>query len=119
MTISEKKLRICGKGHRYYKSSECPTCPICEQGLKPDTGFLSLLSNPARRALEYEGVTTLQKLSAFTELEILQLHGIGPRSIPILRDALQSEGLAFKPGSRTKRKKVNAEESPELEDQHE
>ncbi|MGZ7440178.1 Rpn family recombination-promoting nuclease/putative transposase [Paenibacillus sp. TH7-28] len=112
LAISEKKLRICDKGHRYYKSSDCPTCPICEQGLKPDTGFLSLLSNPARRALEHEGITTLQKLSAFTELEILQLHGIGPRSIPVLREALQTEGLAFKSGSSIKRKEVDTEEKP-------
>jgi predicted RecB family nuclease len=97
MNNSQKTLRVCEKGHRYYKSSDCPTCPTCEQELKPDTGFLSLLSNPARQALEHEGITTLQKLSSFTEREILRLHGMGPRSMPILRDALQSQGLLFKP----------------------
>lgn len=95
-TGSQKTLRTCEKGHRYYKSSDCPTCPTCEQEAKPDTGFLSLLANPARRALEHEGITTLQKLSSFTEREILRLHGMGPRSMPILRDALQAQGLSFK-----------------------
>jgi len=99
MTTSQKTLRTCDKGHQYYKSSDCPTCPICEEEKKPDTGFLSLLSNPARRALEHEGITTLQKLAGFTEREILRLHGMGPRSIPILRDALLSQGLAFKPAN--------------------
>jgi hypothetical protein len=96
MPTSQKTLRTCDKGHQYYKSSDCPTCPVCEQELKPDTGFLSLLSSPARRALEHNGITTLQKLSTFTECEILRLHGMGPRSIPILKNALQSQDLAFK-----------------------
>ena len=97
MTPSPRTLRTCERGHHYYKSSECPTCPTCEQEAKPRSGFLSLLSNPARRALEHEGITTLHKLSAFTERDILRLHGMGPRSIPVLREALQSQGLTFKP----------------------
>jgi len=96
MTNSSKTLRVCDKWHRYYKNNDCPTCPTCEQELKPDTGFLLLLPNPARRALEHEGITTLEKLSSYTEREILQLHGMGPRSMPILRDALLSQGLSFK-----------------------
>jgi len=56
MTSSNKSLRTCAKGHKYYKSSDCPTCPICEKELKPATGFLSILSAPARRALENNGI---------------------------------------------------------------
>jgi len=104
MTASQKTLRTCDNGHQYYKSSDCPTCPTCENELKPDTGFLSLLSNPARRALEHEGITSLQKLASYTEHEILRLHGMGPRSIPILQDALRAQGLAFKPAVNTKGK---------------
>jgi len=92
----EKTLRTCPKGHQYYKSTDCPTCPICEKESKPKEGFLSLLSNPARRALEHEQITTLKKLSKFTETEILSLHGIGPASMPALRNALKKEGLSFK-----------------------
>lgn len=58
--------------------------------------FLALLSNPARRALEHQGITTLQELAKYSEREILQLHGIGPSSMPKLRGALQSQGLSFK-----------------------
>jgi len=96
MTTSKKSLRTCNKGHKYYKSSDCPTCPICEQERKPDDGFLSLLSAPARRALENNGVTSLEQLSNFSESEILQFHGMGPASLPKLRTALQTNGLAFK-----------------------
>lgn len=96
MATTDKELRTCNKGHKYYKSSDCPTCPRCEQEKKPDSGFLSLLSAPARRALEHNEVTTLQKLSEFSEKEILKLHGIGPASLPILRSSLEGEGLSFK-----------------------
>ncbi|MFC6331983.1 RNA polymerase alpha subunit C-terminal domain-containing protein [Paenibacillus septentrionalis] len=99
----ENKMRICSNGHKYYKSSDCPNCPKCEQEKKPDIGFLSRLSNPARHALEHKGITTLHKLSTFTEREILQLHGMGPRSMPILKEALQSQDLAFKPEEKSKR----------------
>lgn len=88
--------RTCPNGHTYYKSSDCPTCPVCEQERKPKAGFLSLLSSPARRALEHEGITTVQQLSNFTEKEILKLHGMGPASLPKLRAALEMEGLSFK-----------------------
>ncbi|WP_432363060.1 RNA polymerase alpha subunit C-terminal domain-containing protein [Sporosarcina sp. UB5] len=96
MTASKKTLRICSKGHNYYKSSDCPTCPICEQERKPDSGFLSSLSAPAKRALENNGITSLQQLSIFSEKEILEFHGMGPASVPKLRDALKKNGLSFK-----------------------
>ena len=93
---NEGILKICSKGHRYYKSSDCPTCPICEQERKPKDGFLSVLSAPARRALETAGIKKLQDLADKRESEILKLHGIGPSSIPKLQKALQSIGLTFK-----------------------
>ncbi|MES1041195.1 MULTISPECIES: RNA polymerase alpha subunit C-terminal domain-containing protein [Peribacillus] len=96
MTTSKKNMRTCEKGHKYDKSSDCPTCPVCEQERKPDTGFLSVLSAPARRALEYNGVTSLQQLSTYSEKEILKFHGMGPASLPKLRAALETGGLSFK-----------------------
>ncbi|MDV2685649.1 RNA polymerase alpha subunit C-terminal domain-containing protein [Alkalihalophilus lindianensis] len=95
MTV-EKTLRICEKGHKYYKSSECPSCPTCDKGNKPESGFLSKLSSPARNALIHEGINTSKKLSTFTEKEILKIHGIGPASLPIMRTLLEEEGLSFK-----------------------
>src|SRR5437764_15298390 len=96
MVPSKKQLRTCSKGHKFYKSSDCPTCPICEQERKPKDNFLSLLVAPARRALERAGVTTLEQLSHFSEDEILQLHGMGPSTIPKLQKALKENGLDFK-----------------------
>jgi hypothetical protein len=89
-------LRICPKGHQYNKTSDCPTCPVCEAERKPKNGFLSQLSAPARRALENNRITSLEQLSKFSEREILQLHGMGPGSIPKLKNALKAVGLSFK-----------------------
>jgi len=96
MSELNKTLRICKKGHRYYKSSDCPTCPICETERKPTDGFLSLLSAPARRALENKGITTLEQLSKFTEGDILKLHGMGKASLPKMRKLLSAKDLSFK-----------------------
>ncbi|ASI76795.1 RNA polymerase alpha subunit C-terminal domain-containing protein [Bacillus pacificus] len=93
---TEKTLRTCEKGHEYYKSSDCPTCPTCENERAPKEGFLALLSAPARRALEHHGIYTVEKLSKYSEKEILKLHGMGPASLPKLRKALEERGLAFK-----------------------
>ncbi|EWG12869.1 RNA polymerase alpha subunit C-terminal domain-containing protein [Cytobacillus firmus] len=91
-----KSLRVCEKGHKFYKTSECKSCPACDKENKPNSGFLSKLSAPARNALVFEGIDTLEKLSNYTEKEILKLHGIGPASLPIMRTSLEKEGLSFK-----------------------
>ena len=58
--------------------------------------FLSLLSAPARRALEHRGIQTVEELSKYSEKEILKLHGMGPASLPKLRKVLEESGLSFK-----------------------
>jgi predicted RecB family nuclease len=93
---SKANLKTCKKGHQYYKSSDCPTCPVCENERKPDNGFLAVVAAPARRALERAGILSLEELSKRSETEILQLHGMGPGSIPKLYQALKSKGLTFR-----------------------
>lgn len=95
MGLVEKKRRVCEKGHTFFKSTDCPSCPTCDKENKPSSGFLSKLSSPARNALVHEGIDTLQKLSLYTEKEILNIHGIGPASLPKLRSSLEEEGLSF------------------------
>ncbi len=94
--MNENNLRICKNGHRYQKTSDCPTCPICELEKKPKDGFLSKLSAPAVRALIGLGITDEAQLSKYSESEILALHGMGPSSIPKLRSALSSKGMSFR-----------------------
>jgi DNA-directed RNA polymerase alpha subunit len=96
MATTKKNLKTCDKGHKFYKSSDCPSCPICEKERKPNDGFLSLLSAPARRALENNTILTLDQLSKYSEKEVLKFHGFGKTSLPILKKALRETGLSFK-----------------------
>ena len=91
-----KQLKTCANGHQFYKSSDCPVCPISEKEKQPKDGFMASLSAPARRALENNGINTLKDLSGFSEKEILKFHGMGKSTIPKLKEALYAEGIAFK-----------------------
>ncbi len=93
----KKRLKTCKNGHPFYKSLDCPVCPICEVERKPKDNFYSTLAAPARRALENNGITTLQQLSKYSIKEILNFHGMGKSTIPKLQKALQENGLTFKP----------------------
>jgi len=90
-----KTLRVCNNGHQYYKSSDCPACPVCEEDRKPKDHFLSLLGAPARRALENNGITTVEELSKYSKEEVLKFHGMGKASIPTLESILSENNLAF------------------------
>jgi hypothetical protein len=97
MAMEQKKqLKTCPQGHQYFKSSDCPTCPICEAHRKPKAGFLSLISAPARRALESKDISSLKQLSAYSEKEISALHGMGPKAISVLKGTLEENNLNFK-----------------------
>lgn len=53
------------------------------------------IGQPAVRALAGAGIQRLDQLTAFTEAEIRQLHGMGPKALGILRQALADRGLSF------------------------
>lgn len=66
-----------------------------------ESDFPAGLSKPALRALAGAGFQRLEQLTGVTEKELLQLHGMGPKGIEVLRPALAVKGLAFaaKPGA--------------------
>jgi hypothetical protein len=49
---------------------------------------------PATRALTAAGLTSLEQLAGASSTELLALHGVGPRAIGILTEALDAAGLA-------------------------
>lgn len=53
------------------------------------------LAAPARRALASIGITRLEQLTAYSESDLQQLHGIGPNALNRLRQALAHHGLTF------------------------
>ena len=74
-------------------------CPKCWSGYyrqKNKGDFPDDLSSPALRALLNEKIFNLSQLSKYSESQILVLHGMGPGSLPKLRQALEEKGLSFK-----------------------
>jgi DNA-directed RNA polymerase alpha subunit len=53
-------------------------------------------SAPAQRALNAAGIYRLEQLTQYSEAEILKLHGMGPKALGMLKQALSEKGLAFK-----------------------
>jgi len=53
-------------------------------------------SAPAARALAAAGYSRLSQLTEVSEAELLALHGMGPKAVRILREALAERGLAFR-----------------------
>ena len=94
--VTKGSLKTCKKGHQFYKSSDCLSCPVCEAERKPKEGFMALIAAPARRALERENIKTLEDLTKWSEKELIRLHGMGPGTIPKLKKALIEKGLSFK-----------------------
>ena len=60
-----------------------------------DPTLSSGLAKPAQRALANMGIQRLDQLSQFREVEISQLHGIGPDALNQLRYALKVNNLSF------------------------
>lgn len=57
---------------------------------------LPSIGAPATRALAAIGVTRLDQVAALTEVELLALHGVGPRAVRILGEALVARGEGFR-----------------------
>jgi predicted flap endonuclease-1-like 5' DNA nuclease len=53
------------------------------------------IGSPARRALVNAGFTRLEELTRISEADLSKLHGMGPKAIRILREALEAKGLSF------------------------
>ncbi|HEX9990597.1 MAG TPA: hypothetical protein VGE45_19230 [Chloroflexia bacterium] len=68
---------------------------------QPESDLPSGLSMPARRALASAGYTQLEQLSRISEADLKKLHGMGPKAIAQLRDALGTKGLSFAGGKKT------------------
>jgi hypothetical protein len=58
---------------------------------------LPKLSRPARAALAVVGITRLEQLDSESEKRIAGLHGMGPKGIRELKEALAERGWSFKP----------------------
>jgi hypothetical protein len=57
------------------------------------------LARPSQRALAAAGYAHLEQLAGVPEAELLQLHGMEPKALRSLREALTERRLAFGGGN--------------------
>ncbi len=86
--------RTCPSGHTFEKTSACPVCPRCEAERLAGSP-LPRIGAPATRALERAGVTRLEQLTGWSRSRLLSTHGVGPRAVALLEEALGAQGLAL------------------------
>jgi hypothetical protein len=62
---------------------------------KPESDLPTGLSRPAQRALAGAGYLRLEQFTMISEAEVLKLHGMGPKAMSQIRQALDAKGLSF------------------------
>lgn len=72
--------------------------PANTEKTHPNAGAFPPIGGPALRALATAGVRSLGELTLWTEAELLELHGMGPKGVRMLREALAAEGRRFRAG---------------------
>lgn len=53
------------------------------------------IGQPATRALAAAGLMNLEMIAQVSESDLLDLHGVGPKAIRILRSAMQEAGIEW------------------------
>lgn len=54
------------------------------------------IGKTAARELALAGITSLEAVAAHSEKELLAIHGVGPKAVRILHEALASKGLGHR-----------------------
>lgn len=62
---------------------------------KPDSAWPKGVGAPAIRALNAAGYTELRQLAGVPQAELRRLHGMGPRALAALQEALRAQGLSL------------------------
>jgi hypothetical protein len=61
----------------------------------PD-GFPRAIGRPATGALRAAGYTDLTQLDGMAEADLLRMHGVGPKAVAVLREAMAERGLSLR-----------------------
>ena len=68
-----------------------PTPDVRPVGDLPDE-----IGKTAARELSAHGITSLQQVAQHSKKELLAIHGVGPKAIAILSQALKAKGLEYR-----------------------
>ncbi len=60
-----------------------------------EAGLPTSIGAPATRALVAAGYTELRQLGGVPSTELKKLHGMGPKALRLLQEALEQQGLSL------------------------
>lgn len=63
----------------------------------PNATAFPPIGGPALRALATAGIRSMAALAKWRESQLLELHGMGPKGIRLLKEALAEQGHALRP----------------------
>lgn len=66
-----------------------------QTGESLETDLPKGMGKPAQRALAGAGYSRLDQLAQVREADVLNLHGMGPKAMEVLRRELKARGLSF------------------------
>jgi predicted flap endonuclease-1-like 5' DNA nuclease len=64
--------------------------------IRPVGDLPNEIGKTAARELSRNGITSLRQVAGHSKKELLAIHGVGPKAIAILGDALAEKGLDYK-----------------------
>lgn len=64
--------------------------------VRPVGDLPNAIGKTAARELSLNGISSLQQVSEHSKKELLAIHGVGPKAIRILEEALAAQGLAYR-----------------------
>lgn len=66
-----------------------------DQNKTSETNLPNNIGRPATSALTYANIFHLEQLTKISAEELLKLHGVRPKAIRLLKEALEEKGLTF------------------------
>jgi predicted flap endonuclease-1-like 5' DNA nuclease len=63
--------------------------------IRPVGDLPNEIGRTAARELAHNGITSLREVAAHSRKELLAIHGVGPKAIAILGEALAEQGLDY------------------------
>ena len=62
----------------------------------PEPGLPGNIGAPATRALTAAGYTDVRQLANVPAAELRKLHGVGPKALKLLQEALEQQGMSLR-----------------------
>lgn len=82
--------------HRAPRPLAARLAAVVESPAQPGSDLPASIGKAATRALATAGVTTLDQVAAHTNADLLALHGVGPKAVRVLADALAEKGMSLR-----------------------